>query len=371
MAPVRPLSECTKTLVEIDTLQWPTGVRRTSFCLMRELAPPSVLSSWTRVIIDALEALAIDPCPVLLDSGFAVDAFRDPNARLSASATAHLWRRASLRAGDPAFGLFASRFVRPTTFHALGYAVFASTTLRDALHRLLRYSHVVSDAAELELETTSTHARLKFVIRQGEVPSAEALDAVMSLIVRTCRTLTDRSFSLLRVEQRRAIPCDETPYERFFRCPLTFQASNDALTFDAEGLDRRLSTANPELARHNDDLVRRYLADMRDGTIVDRVRKALSEHLSGDASPGKVATMLGMSSRSLQRRLQEHGTSYVKVLADTRRELAAGYLREQHWSITEIAFLLGFEDASAFARAFRSWTGISPSEFRAQESHRA
>jgi len=323
------------------------------------------------VIVEALEALAIDPIPVLLDTGFAVDAFRDPNARLPASATAHLWRRASSRAADPAFGLFASRFVRPTTFHALGYAVFASTTLRDALHRLLRYSHVVSDAAELELETTRTTARLKFVIRPGEVPSAEALDAVMSLIVRTSRTLTDRSFSLLCVEQRRPPPFDESPYERFFRCPLAFAAKHDALTFDAAVLDRRLTTANPELARHNDDLVQRYLADMRDGSIVDRVRKTLSEQLSGDTSPGKVATMLGMSSRSLQRRLQEQGTSYVKVLADTRRELATGYLREHHWSITEIAFLLGFEDASAFARAFRSWTGTSPSEFRAQESNRA
>jgi AraC-like DNA-binding protein len=338
---------------------------------MREFAPPSVLSSWTRVIIDALEALGIDPVPVLLDAGFASDAFRDPNGRLPAAATAHLWRRASSRAADPAFGIFASRFVRPTTFHALGYAVFASTTLRDALHRLLRYSHLVSDAAELELETTRASARLKFVIREGEVPSAEALDAVMSLIVRTCRTLTSPSFSLLRLEQRRPQPADEAPYARFFRCPVVFRAKCDALTFAAEALDQHLMSGNPELARHNDDLVRRYLADMREGTIVDRVRKALSEHLSGDSSPTKLATRLGMSSRSLQRRLQEHGTSYVKVLADTRRELAASYLREQHWSITEIAFLLGFEDASAFARAFRSWTGTSPSEFRAQESHRA
>jgi AraC-like DNA-binding protein len=338
---------------------------------MRELAPPSVLSSWTRVIIDALEELGIDPVAVLLDAGFAADAFRDPNGRLPASATAHLWRKASSRASNPAFGLYASRFVRPTTFHALGYAVFASTTLRDALHRLLRYSHLVSDAAELELETSRSSARLKFVIREGEVPSAEALDAVMSLIVRTCRTLTDPAFRLLHVEQRRPPPVDQGPYARFFRCPITFGAKHDALTFASSDLDRHLLSANPELARHNDDLVRRYLADMREGTVVDRVRKTLTEHLSGDTSPTKVATLLGMSSRSLQRRLQEHGTSYVKVLADTRRELAASYLREQQWSITEIAFLLGFEDASAFARAFRSWTGTSPSEFRAQESSRA
>jgi AraC-like DNA-binding protein len=359
-----------------------SGALATMLPRMRELAAPSVLSSWTRVIIDALEALEIDPVPVLLDAGFELEAFRDPNARLSALATAKLWRSASARAGDPAFGLFASRFVKPTTFHALGYAVFASATLRDAMQRLLRYSHLVSDAGELALTASARDARLAFVLRTEDnptalgvvpestvprpVPSTQALEAVMSLIVRTCRTMTDRSFNLLHMEQRRPSPRDVTPYERFFRCEVSFGANADALTFDAEALDRPLPTANAELASHNDDLVRRYLADMREGTIVDRVRRALAEQLPGDASPTKVASLLAMSSRSLQRRLQEHGTSYVEVLRDTRRELAISHLRQPQCSITEIAFLLGFEDASAFARAFRSWTGVSPSTFRQQ-----
>ncbi|MDB4973115.1 MAG: putative transcription factor, AraC family [Myxococcaceae bacterium] len=351
-----------------------------------DVGAPSVLSSWTRVIMEALEALDIDPMPVLLDGGFSADAFRDPNARLPALATARLWRKAATRAGDPAFGLFASRFVRPTTFHALGYAVFASTTLRDAMTRLLRYSHLVSDAAELQLTTDRTSARLSFVraksatrVAAGEsltvphdsdgslhmVPSAEATDAVMSLIVRTCRVLTDRSFVLLEVEQRRPEPALLSPWERFFRCPIHFGRPIDALTFDAASLDRHLPTANPELARHNDDLVRQYLADMREGTVVDRLRRALSEHLSGDVSPKKLAGLLGLSIRSLQRRLQEQGTSYAEVLRDTRRELAMSYLKQPQCSVAEVAFLLGFEDASAFARAFRSWTGVSPSEFRA------
>jgi AraC-like DNA-binding protein len=359
-----------------------SGALATMLPRMRELAAPSVLSSWTRVIIDALEALEIDPAPVLLDAGFELEAFRDPNARLSALATAKLWRSASARAGDPAFGLFASRFVKPTTFHALGYAVFASATLRDAMQRLLRYSHLVSDAGELAFTTTDRDARLEFVLRTEDnpsalglvpestqprpVPSVQALEAVMSLIVRTCRTLTGRSFNLLHMEQHRPAPRDVTPYERFFRCKVTFGAGADALTFDAKALDRPLPSANAELASHNDDLVRRYLADMREGTIVDRVRRALAEQLPGDASPTKVASLLAMSSRSLQRRLQEHGTSYVEVLRDTRRELAISHLRQPQCSITEIAFLLGFEDASAFARAFRSWTGVSPSTFRQQ-----
>jgi AraC-like DNA-binding protein len=340
---------------------------------MRELAPPSVLSSWTRVIVDALHSLGIDPAPTLLEGGFAADSFTDPNARLPALATARMWRSASARAGDPAFGIYASRFVRPATFHALGYAVFASTSLRDALDRLLRYSHLVSDAAELSLDTSPSEVTLSFVARPDAVhtpgvPSDEAIDAVTSLIVRTCRVLTDPSFALRAIQLRRAEPANPVVHERFFRCPLRFGAREEALTFDARELDRRLPTANPELARHNDDLVQRYLAGMREGTVVDRLRRILSQHLSGDASPSKLAGLLGMSGRSLQRRLQEHGTSYAQVLRDTRRDLAMSYLVQHECSITEIAFLLGFEDASAFARAFRSWTGVTPSAFRTAQS---
>jgi AraC-like DNA-binding protein len=186
--------------------------------------------------------------------------------------------------------------------------------------------------------------------------------------VRTCRVLTDSSFALRGLQLRRAAPINSVGHERFFRCPLHFSASEDALTFDAQDLDRRLPTANPELARHNDDLVQRYLAGMREGTVVDRLRRILSQHLSGDASPSKLAGLLGMSGRSLQRRLQEQGTSYAQVLRDTRRDLAMSYLVQPECSITEIAFLLGFEDASAFARAFRTWTGVTPSAFRTAQT---
>ena len=96
---------------------------------------PSVLSSWTRTIVDALEALGHDAEVVLVAAGFSRETFKDPNARLPATASARLWRAAAEHVGDPAFGLTVSKYVKQTTFHALGYAIFASATLRDALNR--------------------------------------------------------------------------------------------------------------------------------------------------------------------------------------------------------------------------------------------
>jgi AraC-like DNA-binding protein len=326
---------------------------------------PSVLSSWSRTIVDALEAVGVDADAALASAGLSRDALSDPNARLPATVAARLWAAAADLAGDPAFGLRASQFVRPTTFHALGYAVFASATLRDALDRLVRYSHVVTSSRELSLTIAGGVARLSIEGRpSGDRPSYEAVDAVMSLIVRTCRSLTDRSFSLSLVEQRRATPADAAPYERFFRCPVRFGARVDALTCGVDALDRPLPTANPELAVHNDELVRRYLAEMQQGSVVDRVRAVLAEAPGASATPARVATALGMSVRSLQRRLGEHGVSYLSLVQRVRTELGQAYLIEDRYSVTEIAFRLGFDDASAFSRAFRRWTGLSPTEYR-------
>lgn len=328
---------------------------------------PSVLSSWSRTIIDALEEIGADADAALASAGLTRDALRDPNARLPATVAARLWAAAAECAGDPAFGLRASQFVRPTTFHALGFAVYASATLRDALDRLVRYSHVVTSSRELSLTIEGDVARLSIEGRpSGERPSYEAIDAVMSLIVRTCRSLIDRSFSLSLVEQRRATPADVSPYERFFRCPVRFSADADALTCSVEALNRPLPTANPELALHNDELVRRYLAEMQQGNVADRVRAVLAEGNGVSATPASVAAALGMSVRSLQRRLSELGVSYLSLVQVVRTDLARAYLLEDRYSVTEIAFRLGFDDASAFSRAFRRWTGVSPTEYRAR-----
>jgi AraC-like DNA-binding protein len=338
---------------------------------MSELVAPSILSSWTRTIADALLVAGVDVVKVLSEAGFSYDDFRDPNARLPAEATAKLWRVAVAHTGDPAFGLEAARFVTQTTFHGLGTAVLASATLRDGLRRLVRYNRLVCDAQELCLEIANGSVRLSMRPREDAVEAEqayEATDAVLALIVRTCRLVTNREFGLEHIQFKRPKPRDIGPYERVFRCPLRFGANEDAMVFDATLLDRALVMANPELARRNDEAVREYLARIEHGSIVDLVRGKLIHRLADKPSPQEIARALGMSQRSMQRRLHESGTNYEAVLSDVRKELACAYLREGRYSVGELAFTLGFEDASAFARAFRRWTGVSPSTFRDEPS---
>ena len=329
------------------------------------LAPePSVLASWVRTIVDALEAQGATPGEVLQAAGLEADALTDPNARISVVAMARLWRRAAERVGDPAFGLKASKYIRHTTFHALGTSVLASSTMQEAVERLVRFNRVVSDVATLELTREGESVRLLVVLKSGyESGGHEAMDAILSLITRSLRFLAGPDFALTCVQMRRAEPVDRSAYDHLFRCPIHFASEIDALSFAHSVLDRPLPTGNPELARFGDAALREYLARVQHGSLVDRVRATLAEHMGAQLSPSLVTKRLAMSVRSLQRSLQEHNTSYEALLRDVREELARAYLKEKRYSITEVAFLLGYENMGAFARAFKRWTGLSPSDY--------
>jgi AraC-like DNA-binding protein len=195
-------------------------------------------------------------------------------------------------------------------------------------------------------------------------PDPLVVDLAMSLLVRALRVLMDPSYTPLRVELRRPRPADVAPYERFFRCTVEFGAASDVITFRGGELDRPLPGANPELAKHCDALIREYLARAENASIVDRLRAKLASETAESIAPVQIARSLGMSERSLQRVLAKHNTTYLRVLNETRRDLACAYLCDRDRSMAAIACCLGFRDASSFARAFRRWTGTSPSQYR-------
>jgi AraC-like DNA-binding protein len=327
-------------------------------------ASHSVLASWVRVLVDALEANGHDAMAPLHAAGLSVEALRDPTARHPVLEVSRFWEAALDVTGDHAFGLKVPKYIRPTTFHALGYAVLASPTLGEALERVVRYCQVVTDSGLLKLVREGDEVVLYVIPNLIHSRGGRAFrDAVMSTIVRAMRLLMGRAFLVRGVTLERDPDHDFTPYERFFGCPVT-AGDQDTLHFDARQLEQPLPSSNPELARHNDAAVREYLARVETGTIVDRTRTAIAELTTREVSPDMVAKKLGMSLRSLQRSLREHGTSYEDLLRDVRRELACAYLREGRYSVTEIAFLLGYDSLSAFARAFKRWTGKPPSEYQ-------
>lgn len=330
----------------------------------------TALTSWAKAIRKALDAAGVDSARLFAEAGLDRAALDDPNARYSVEATTRLWGLAVAATGDETFGLTVARHINQTTFHALGYSLIASNTLREVFERMLRYFRLISDAAELTFELDGE--RYRFAIcppERGPQPAPEAIDAFSFLVVRLCRGLYRREFSPLAVSLQRPAPRNLAAYERAFRAPLKFGDRQNAIWFARDVFEQKLEGANPELARQNDEVVVRYLAQMQKQNLRARVHAALIEQLpQGEPSQGKVASALHMSPRNFQRKLAEEGTSYTELLNDTRRDLALSYVRDPGYGLGEITYLLGFSDASSFNRAFKRWTGQAPSAYRNSKS---
>jgi AraC-like DNA-binding protein len=329
----------------------------------------SILGSYIKAVGRALDAAGCDGAALLAEAGFDLKDLDGPNARCPFVNAGRLWKIAVAATGDPAFGIKVASHYKPTTFHALGYGTSASSTLKEAFERVQRYCHVVSDAVDYQFYRRGSEYH--FIIEPVAEVSPEAVDALVSSYLRMCRSVVGRHYSPLSIELRRARPAVTDDYERLWRAPLRFGAAQNRMIFDSDTIERLLDTGNPELARQSDAISSRYLARIERFNTVARVREVLTQRLRDrEPSQEEVAEILNVSSRTLQRKLGESGTTFKELLDESRRTLALAYLSTPQNSIGEITYLLGFSCSSSFIRAFRRWTGLSPSDWRARNTSR-
>ena len=330
----------------------------------------TALASWARAIRKALLAQRLNADALLRQAGIEPAALADPDARVPVAQTSTLWRLAVAATGDEALGLRVAREVQPTTFHALGYALQASATLGEAFGRAARYCRIVTDDGELAVEAQGETFHVLLRPATGEAaPAIEAVDAFAALQVRTALVLSARAVRPLRVALCRPRPAEPAVFEKVFHAPVQFAAADNRIVFAAADFARPLEGANPELARLNESLAAQQLARLDAADLPARVRAVLAQRLpDGEPTADAVAASLHLSLRSLQRKLAERGLRYETLLDEIRRELSQQHLRDPRLSLNEIAFLLGFADASSFSRAFRRWTALAPSTWREQAS---
>lgn len=326
----------------------------------------STISSWALLVAKALEADGHDSQSLFQRAGLDPAKLEDPDARFPIEGMGRLWRLAAQVTGDPFFGLKTASYWHPTTLNALGYSWMASDSLRAALVRMSRYGRLVSTVAEMNLEEFDDNFafKLRSQIARVDLPG-EAIDAALATIVKMCRVSYGEDFHPLRVVTQRPEFDDPTCYQEYFHAPVEFSADENALYFSKNSLEAHLPTANPRLARVNDQVITEYLAQFDKTSTATRVRGKLIDLLAtGNVTQQDVADSLHLSLRTLQRRLREEKTSYKDLLDETRKELADQYLRQACLSVSEVTYLLGFSEPSNFARAFKRWTGYTPSEFR-------
>jgi AraC-like DNA-binding protein len=323
---------------------------------------PTNLLAPKEILWKIIESYGHDPAAVFARVGLTHDMLLKQGARVPYKTVRRLWDEATLLIKDPCLGLRAAKFWHPSHFNALGYAWLASSTLREALSRLDRYIHLLSHDIDVSMEDTAEG--LTFTL-SNSLENTIRMDYSMATVMAMCRLNFGPNLKPVAARFIHPEPSCGEKYFAFFKGPVYFDAVSDSLTLKKDDADKVLPGGNPHLAELNDRIIVRYLAAHNKDDIVHRVQTAIIDLLpSGLISDEKVAQQVYMSVRSLQRKLQQSGTSFRKLLDRTREELARQYICDDAVDLTEIAFLLGFSEHSAFSRAFKRWTGQTPSGMR-------
>ncbi len=283
------------------------------------MTEPTSLASWTRALRKQLDALGLDSAALCIEAGLDPQQMEDPNARYPLSATTRLWELAVQASGDPAIGLRVSRFVSPTTFHALGYALVASGSLREVFERIVRYHQVVSDALKLELSRDgerylSACCNPKAAPHRHWKPSMRSRRS-MCAPAAIAWAVTTRPWPCICGAPE---PADPKPLHTVFRAPVFFGADEDCLEFAAQDFDSHLDDADPELAERNETVLKRTLAQLQPLTWERKVRATIEAQLpDGEPSAERIAQALHFSCAACS------GTWQMKVVGLMRCSTSA------------------------------------------------
>jgi AraC-like DNA-binding protein len=244
-----------------------------------------------------------------------------------------------------------------------------SITLGEGLQKLARYKRLVCpEKISIAVEDGEARLRFEWLLADGAPPTL-LTDIIFAGITNLAQRGTRTPVRPRRLEfmRRRA---NEAMLRRHFRCELRFDAPHDLLVFEEAVLALPMVNRNAQLLSVLLPGLERAVGQDDDArTLADDVRIALSETMCGDRPAiAKVAKSLGMSARTMQRRLGELGTTYQDVLDDVRRQSARRLLANTDLAIGEVAIVLGFEEVNSFTRAFHSWERITPVRWRARAS---
>jgi AraC-like DNA-binding protein len=286
----------------------------------------------------------------------------DPDARMPFEDFAAAWERLSLRLDDQALSFALAETLRVEDYGLMGLACMTAGSATEALGRVVRYHRLFTDGGELRLE-----ARRLVWHRQGGTSLGHRLvdESVIACAAAHFAQVTGAPFRPARVSFRHARPVTAARAEAFFGCGVDYDAPTNVLAIPEEALARVPRLANAALSSLVERQAEERLRTASDPSLAARVREIVARRLDQDPAAGAVAKELGVSERTLRRRLNDEQTSFRDIVDAVRRE-RAGELFAGGCSVVDVAFALGFSEASALARATRRWFAASPSELRAR-----
>ncbi len=342
---------------------------------MTRRALPTATGFAAAQAIAALTARKIDPAPLLRRAGLKKPGPEDKPQRVSAAAQSRLLEYAADALDDSALGLHLAEQADPRDAGILFYITAGAKDVNEAVALFVRYCRIVNEATRVKLARTSEGVAVEFnVVGAPRHSARQNLEFALAVYLKGLREITGRHVRPIRAAFAHARNSRLREFERFFGCPVEFghapsEGASDLLEFAGGILALPLVNADPKIVealRPFCDAAARERSTAS-GTLRAAVESELEKLLpNGKAQRHRIAHKLALSTRTLSRRLASEGTTYEDVVDELRRTLALQYIKEQGISLSQIAWLLGYEGSASFSHAFRRWTGRAPSDMRSQ-----
>jgi AraC-like DNA-binding protein len=332
-------------------------------------AKPMISVAAMSGLLEAISAAGANPDQVLRTFELDPSVLANAEGFIPCAVFAQILEEAARATGDDCFGLhFGERF-NPKNIGPLVYVVLNSPTIAAADEHVARYLKLYNQAAKASFAVEGQYAYLRYVLADlGIEAPRQQNEYGMVVRLNTIRMMVGSQWTPLEVQFAHKAPGQISEHQRIFSAPVSFGYSSNNFVIEREFLERQVPAADSRLYRIMKRYLERTLEEMppQDDTLTS-LRRAVAESLrEGEPSLSRVAKKLATSPRTLQRQLKEYGTKFKNLVNDTRRQFALIYLKDRKNSLTEIAFLLGYSEASAFNRAFKRWTGLTPLVYRHQ-----
>ena len=311
----------------------------------------------------------LEPKSLLKEAGVTSQQMNDRAARLPVQQQIQFLNLVAKSLGDELLGFHLAQVPDLRELGLLFYVAASSSTLGDALQRMARYCSIVNEGVSVKYLRGDDIRMVFGYVGVARHSDRHQIEFLMTMLIRVCRRLTGMRLvpSQVRITHRRS---DQRAPEMaaFFGEKVTFGAKADELAFLPVVGDLAVTSADPYL---NEILVENF-----EKTLSQRRSKGGAFHVAvenaivpllphGKVRAAEIARRLGLSQRTAARRLAAEGLTFSEVLVGLRRDLARRYLSDPSLSISRIAWLLGYQEVSAFTHAFKQWTGKTPREMRA------
>ena len=318
-------------------------------------------------LLEAITRTGGNPDQILHSVGLERSALANSEAFIASSSFARILEEAAQLTGDECFGLHFGEHFDPKHIGALVYVVLNSPTVAAAIQNAERYLHIHNQAAKPSFSIDGQRGHLRFLLADLAIDATRQHNEYsMTVLLNTFRLIAGSQWTPREVQFTHEAPQRVSEHMRVFGAPVLFGCAINALVIEREFVDRQVPAADPRLYRILKQHAEAILREMpRESDLIAAVRRAIAESMrEGDPRLARVTVKLPLGRRTLERRLKEHGVVFKQLLDDTRRRFAIEYLKDRKHGLTEIAFLLGYSEVSAFNRAFKRWTNATPLDYR-------